>query len=228
MAPSDSAKKVATKSQPKREKIFHPQSRKAGQLARTQLRKSKLTEAASKRHKKFSSQIDVYSFFYHAMPPEEGVLTLAELHDIVKNIWLTRHDIDLQAEQAARRKGRPKSAKELKLEEIKLREAEEYRTGMEVVDLTHAPTVELFRMWDQKEFAYIQMLRFIRISSSNPITFTISKPGKHHTLRNDNQPEAIRDQDMDAIASLETSVQDFLEEPMGRFSSTMMTMDVPF
>jgi len=56
MAPSDSAKKVATKSQPKREKIFHPQSRKAGQLARTQLRKSKLTEAASKRHKKFSSQ----------------------------------------------------------------------------------------------------------------------------------------------------------------------------
>jgi len=180
------------------------------------------------------------------MPPEEGVLTLAELHDIVKNIWLTRHDIDLQAEQAARRKGRPKSAKELKLEEIKLREAEEYRTGMgqtpliplslihvlmysvEVVDLTHAPTVELFRKWDQKEFAYIQMLRFIRISSSNPITFTISKPGKHHTLRNDNQPEAIRDQDMDAIASLETSVQDFLEEPMGRFSSTMMTMDVPF
>lgn len=73
---------------------------------------------------------DVYSFFYHAMPPDDGVLSLEEVHDIVKNIWLTRHDIELEAEQTARRKGRSKSVKELKLEEIKLREAEEYRTGM--------------------------------------------------------------------------------------------------
>ena len=64
------------------------------------------------------------------MPPDDGVLSLEELHDIVKNIWLTRHDIELEAEQTARRKGRSKSVKELKLEEIKLREAEEYRTGM--------------------------------------------------------------------------------------------------
>jgi translation machinery-associated protein 16 len=64
------------------------------------------------------------------MPPEGGALTLEELHDVIKGIWLTRHDVELEAEQAARRKGRPKSAKEMKLEEIKLREAEEYRTGM--------------------------------------------------------------------------------------------------
>ena len=57
-------------------------------------------------------------------------MTLEELHGIIKGIWLTRHDVELEAEQGARRKGRPKSAKEMKLEEIKLREAEEYRTGM--------------------------------------------------------------------------------------------------
>jgi hypothetical protein len=70
----------------------------------------------------------------------------------------------------------------MKLEELILREAETYRTGMgthlimllslvfilnhdltEVIDLTHPPTVELFRKWDQKEVAYIQLLRFIRI-----------------------------------------------------------------
>jgi len=226
MAPSESAKTTATKPKQKREKIFHPQSRKAGQLARTQLRKTKLTEAASKRHKKFSSQIDVYSFFYHAIPPDSGVLTLEELHDVVQNIWLTRHDIDLETEQVARRKGRPKSAKELKLEEIKLREAEEYRTGMEVIDLTHAPTVELLRKWDQKEFAYIQMLRFVRISSSDPTISTISKPGKHHTLCNMDHSESLRDQEMGTV--VEASVQqEFLGEPVTRFSSTMMTMDGP-
>jgi len=226
MAPSETTKKAASKHKQKKEKIFHPESRKADQLARTQLRKSKLTEASSKRHKKFSSQIDVYGFFYHAMPPEGGALTLEELHDVIKGIWLTRHDIELEAEQAARRKGRPKSAKEMKLEEIKLREAEEYRTGMEVVDLTHAPTVELFRRWDQREFAYIQMLRFIRISSSSPTDFVVSKPGKHYSLHKDVDTESSQDHEMGAV--VDSSIQDFLAEPPSRFSSTIMTMDGPF
>lgn len=62
--------------------------------------------------------------------PEEGVLTLEELHHIIGDVWLTRFDEDLEEEKAARRKGRPKSAKETKLEDLKLRESEEYRTGM--------------------------------------------------------------------------------------------------
>ena len=40
----------------KKEKVFHPQSRKAGQLVRTQLRKSKLVEQTRDRHKKLGSQ----------------------------------------------------------------------------------------------------------------------------------------------------------------------------
>jgi len=39
----------------KREKIFHPESRKAGQLARVQLRKQKLVNAAAKRTRKNGS-----------------------------------------------------------------------------------------------------------------------------------------------------------------------------
>jgi translation machinery-associated protein 16 len=80
---------------------------------------------------------DFYGFFFHAIPePHEDdaggseVLTLSELHDLVANVWLTRHDAELEEERTARRKGRPKSTREQKLEEIKLREAEEYRTGM--------------------------------------------------------------------------------------------------
>lgn len=58
------------------------------------------------------------------------MLALPELHELVSDVWLTRHDAELEEERAARRKGRPKSTKEQKLEEVKLREAEEYRTGM--------------------------------------------------------------------------------------------------
>jgi hypothetical protein len=56
MAPAETSKNTASKPKQKREKIFHPESRKAGQIARSQLRKSKLTEASSKRHRKFASQ----------------------------------------------------------------------------------------------------------------------------------------------------------------------------
>lgn len=73
--------------------------------------------------------VDIYGFFYHAMP-EEGVLSLEELHSIIREVWLTRYDEELESERAVRRKGRPKSAKEMKLEELKVREAETYRTGM--------------------------------------------------------------------------------------------------
>jgi hypothetical protein len=76
-----------------------------------------------------TSEAGIYSFFYHSLP-EEGVLSLDDLHALVKDIWLTRHDAELEEERSARRKGRPKSAKETKIEELKLREIEEYRTGM--------------------------------------------------------------------------------------------------
>lgn len=60
-------------------------------------------------------------------------MTLATLHDIVRDVWLKRHDVALQAEISARRKGRPKTARHMLLEEIKLREAEDYRTGLGVI-----------------------------------------------------------------------------------------------
>ncbi|KAF9531780.1 hypothetical protein CPB83DRAFT_848715 [Crepidotus variabilis] len=179
----------------KKEKVFHPSSRKAGQLARKALRKGKVGNLSSERHKKHNSLVDQYGFFYHALP-EEGELTLEELHHIVKDIWLTRFDDDLESERSARRKGRPKSTKETKLEELKLREAEVYRTGMEVIDLTHPATVTLFRRWDQKEAAYTHLLRFIRIFSDNPSHFVMSRPGKHFSLV---EPDTKEDDAMEIV-----------------------------
>ena len=145
--------------------------------------------------------VDALGFFYSTLPPE-GELSLDELHLIVRDIWLSRYDKDLEQERAKRRKGRPKSAKEVQIEELKTREAEEYKTGFgsslcepkqvvthlflviipEVPDLTHEINVELFRGWDQKEAGYLQMLRYIRISSADPETVIISRPGQHPRL----------------------------------------------
>ncbi|KAJ4473856.1 hypothetical protein J3R30DRAFT_3296289 [Lentinula aciculospora] len=185
MAPSKPGKAAATKSS-KKEKIFHPQSRKADQLSRKALRKEKIVSLVSSRNKKHDVLADFYGFFYHSMPVE-GTLTLEDLHSLIADVWLKRHDEELETERAARRKGRPKSVRESKLEELKLRESEEYRTGFEVIDLTHSENVVLFRTWDRKEVAFVDLLRFIRISSTNPTSSVISRPGKHFSITKDSE-----------------------------------------
>jgi translation machinery-associated protein 16 len=55
MAPPKQAKKSGGKSQ-KKEKLFHPQSRKADQLVRAQHRKNKLADLAKSRKEKYGSK----------------------------------------------------------------------------------------------------------------------------------------------------------------------------
>ncbi|KAF8518044.1 hypothetical protein BU17DRAFT_76307 [Hysterangium stoloniferum] len=181
-SPKTTVAKAKATTKEKKEKLFHPQSRKAGQLERSQLRKAKLATAATKKGKKESAKIDKFVFFYHAIPPEAAAVTLEELHVIVQDIWLKRHDSELEKERSVRRKGRPKSSKQMLLEELLLRETEEYRTGLEVPDITHAPTVKLFRRWGQTGVGYLDLLRFIRINSEDPTSVVISRPGKHMSL----------------------------------------------
>ncbi|KAJ6621408.1 hypothetical protein B0H10DRAFT_2163199 [Mycena sp. CBHHK59/15] len=146
---------------PKKEKVPHPDSRKAGQLARNALRKGKLGNLRTKRGKKANSLVELYAFFHHALPdapadPGTLTLTLPELHAITAS-W---------------------SPREVRLEELRLRELETYRTGMEVPDLTHAPTLALFRKWDIKSPAsigYAHLLRFVRISSALPDVVVLSR-----------------------------------------------------
>jgi translation machinery-associated protein 16 len=65
MAPSPKTTVAKAKAkQEKKEKLFHPQSRKASQLERTQLRKTKLATAASKKVKKESAKSECSEFVY--------------------------------------------------------------------------------------------------------------------------------------------------------------------
>lgn len=89
----------------------------------------------------------------------------------------------------------------------------------DVPDLTHPANVSLFRKWDQIEVAYVQMLRFIRITSAKPEVSVLSRVGTHFTLQLDTNPTSSEPQAMDvAEAPLST-------EPPSRFASTIMAMD---
>ncbi|KAI0034445.1 hypothetical protein K488DRAFT_77201 [Vararia minispora EC-137] len=232
MAPTETRKTGSSTKAPtvKKEKIFHPNSRKADQLNRKENRKSKLAEQAVNRTKKQASFVDFFGFFYHALPPDESVLTLDDLHSLIRDVWLTRNDAEIAAEQAARRKGRPKSVKQQKLEELKLRETEEYRTGMEVPDLTHTANVALMRQWDEADFSFTQILRFIRVTSVKPDLFLVTRPGKHHALlekqSGDNHPAPGDDAPM-LMDPVEDRDVPLAEEPLSRFASTIVGMDGP-
>ena len=93
--------------------------------------------------------------------------------------------------------------------------------------MTHGPTVEIFRRWDQKELGFIQLLRFIRISSSEPDVVVVSKPGKHLSILESTTISEGGDA-MEVITEKhDSSVPQLPQfgEPCLRFSSTMMTID---
>ena len=93
---------------------------------------------------------DKFVFFYHAIPPEASAVTLAALHNIVRDVWLKRHDVALEVERSARRKGRPKSARQMMLEEVILRETEDYRTGLGIPHLLQPNIIDAYRCGEQR------------------------------------------------------------------------------
>ncbi|KAG8997780.1 hypothetical protein FRB94_007463 [Tulasnella sp. JGI-2019a] len=162
----------------KKEKLFHPMSRKAGQLERAQLRTTKLAAAKSKRSKVRLESSDRHVFFCNAISPDVSCLSLQEVHEIIRDIWLHRHDNILAEEEAKRRKGQPRSMKSERIYGLMEAEKEEYRTGMEILDLTDPLTVSLLREWDDGDPAYLHLCRFIRVSSTDPDKIVIASRGR--------------------------------------------------
>ncbi|EJU03563.1 hypothetical protein DACRYDRAFT_77207 [Dacryopinax primogenitus] len=176
------ARSSSSKKGPK-EKVFHPESRKAGQLERKLLRKQKLEKASVTKSRNSPNVIvDRNVFFLHALPEDAIALTLSDVHDILRDVWLARFDHLIEAEQAARRSGRPRSTKEDKLLEMKRQNTEEYRTGIDIPDLTHLATVALFRKWNADDPGFLTLLRWIRVTSENPHEVVLVREGNEKAL----------------------------------------------
>jgi translation machinery-associated protein 16 len=119
-----------------------------------------------------------------------------------------------------------------------------YSVDLELPDLTHEKTVELFREWNGDP-AYLHLLRFIRVSSADPTSISVVRYGlqEREKASTMNQSHSVdisltKDDTNDAphAMALDTSselaiierplfIPGFPDIPASRFSSTMLPMD---
>lgn len=91
----------------------------------------------------------------------------------------------------------------------------------EVVDLTHAANVKLFRQWDLTEVPYCKSLRHIRLNSANTQSYIVTRIGSHPSLQSP-------DMDMDVIPTPPPTIPLAAPLPLDaplKFGSSMMFMD---
>ncbi|WRT67663.1 uncharacterized protein IL334_004635 [Kwoniella shivajii] len=154
---------------------LHPSSRKAAQLTRVNLRMDKLKGQTKARKDHADAKLQRPLFFLHSLSSPHP-LSLPSLKSLITEVYLGRYDGRINELIADRRPGRPKPKELLELEEIKHRETKEYETGMEVPDLTHAPTVRLMYTWltsdTSMSASHLDLLKHIRISPHGEIIVT--------------------------------------------------------
>src|ERR1700733_12837778 len=114
----------------------------------------------------------------------------------------------------------------------------------ELPDLTHARTVELFRQWNG-DLAYLHLLRFIRVSSADPMSVSIVRYGLQErenvsmvnysdfvdaSLKKGDSDDAPSITAMDIGSELRNAkrpafLPGFPDIPASQFASTMPSMD---
>ncbi|KAL7423195.1 translation machinery-associated protein 16 [Cryptotrichosporon argae] len=160
---------------------LHPSSRKAAQITRVHLRTAKLKHAAKDRKDLAIAKLFRPTFFLHALSSPHP-LTLASLRALVTDVYLARNDERIAELSAERRPGRVKTKEHAELEELKRREEAEWETGFEVVDLTNPQMTRLLYSYVETStplsVGHVDLLRYIRISRSEPDAVVVSKPGR--------------------------------------------------
>ncbi|KAI8098888.1 uncharacterized protein BX664DRAFT_319861 [Halteromyces radiatus] len=138
-------KRHTLKTVKKREEL-HPYSRKAQQLSRIMMRKEKLTTRSTMTTKDLLAQR--WMWFRFAMDDTLTCTTKDDMHDMI-SMYLERNDDELEKLQKDRQlTKRPKSSREHLLEATITSEKDEYKSGMELPDLTNGKVVKLLREWD--------------------------------------------------------------------------------
>ncbi|WWD18354.1 hypothetical protein CI109_102804 [Kwoniella shandongensis] len=170
--------KRLTKKTIKGKEGLHPGSRKAAQLTRVHLRTDKLKSQNKARKEHAEAKLHRPLFFLHSLSSPHP-LTMSSLKALITEVYVTRNDARINELRAERRPGRPKQNELLVLEEFRRKERHEYETGMEVPDLTHAPTVKLMYTWLQSDntinHSHVDVLRHIRVSPDGETLVT--RPG---------------------------------------------------
>lgn len=130
----------------KNREAIHPYSRKAHQISRVHQRKEKL---AKKESQKSNPMGERWIWFRYAFEEDKTVATKAELHELIEQ-YLERHDEEIAQLEQDRSKGhkKPKTPRQDQLEALKISETNEYKSGLELPDMTNGKTLKLLREWD--------------------------------------------------------------------------------
>ncbi|KAK4050370.1 translation machinery-associated protein 16 [Microbotryomycetes sp. JL201] len=131
---------------------LHPNSRRAKQLQRVELRAHKLQVQGRVHRSGEVKRVDRLLYFVHALDEDRDQISLDELHQIVSD-YISRDDAErdeLEHERQQRsnwRKTEGKSKRETEIDKQKEQETLEYKTGFVVPDLTNAENVFICRQW---------------------------------------------------------------------------------
>ncbi|BGP12276.1 hypothetical protein JCM10213_000028 [Rhodosporidiobolus nylandii] len=171
----------------------HPNSRRAKQLQRVELRAEKLAVQGKVRRAFEVGRVDRYLYFVHALPAEATSISLSELHGLLDD-YINRNEgerVQLAADRESRswRKTEGKGKREVEIEKEREAELSEYKTGFVIPDLTLAENVALCRQWinpaPSKETknakggdpSFLGRIRMIRIFSEDKNLVVLEKQG---------------------------------------------------
>ncbi|KAH8919460.1 hypothetical protein BT69DRAFT_1337269 [Atractiella rhizophila] len=151
-------------------KKLHPESRRAKQVMRINLRTEKLAKAKKARREVEVGKVDRHIHIIHSMAPEKSRLSLQELHELLQQ-YIHRNTEELTKLQKERRPGRPKGKREVEIEMAVSRDTEEGRSGFLLPDLTDSWCVQLCRQWIDDPLngdpSFLPRIKLIRISTSH-------------------------------------------------------------
>lgn len=142
----------------------HPNSRRALQLSRIDLRTEKLRVAKSERKRIISTKVNQHLTLILLLPPElDYIPDKAYLHSFLQTSYLERHSNRLKELLEQRRPNRPPCQELLQLQNLIEKEKLEYQNGMDIPDLMSEINVRLLRSWSGDSQA-LGMFRFVRVS----------------------------------------------------------------
>ncbi|GAA5899152.1 Tma16p [Sporobolomyces salmoneus] len=175
-------------------KQIHPNSRRAKQLQRVELRSKKLEVQSRVQRSLEVQRVDRHLYFVHALPEDVTSISLPELHQILKD-YINRNEselVELAAERANRtswRKGEGKGKRETELEKLREDEESQYKVGFVLPDLTLPENVVLCKQWVRPapskstknakggDPSFLGRIRLIRIFSEDSNLVKVEREG---------------------------------------------------
>nr|UQI50310.1 translation machinery-associated protein 16_ neuropeptide Y [Chiton albolineatus] len=178
-------------------KPIHPNSRKAGQLARQVYHEERQDRRKDERCKKLEILGDKLKFFQNCMQEEKSDYTKSDLVDMLE-CYFRRFDEELEqiaiVNSIGGRNGQRHASREHVIRLTQERERLEFETsGVEVPDLLSKKNLKVFREWTG-ELKFISNMKLRRISQKDkvqPIRTSIASTENNTTLTNSENNSAL-------------------------------------